>query len=78
MKSWVILVIGAFMFFAFMLNLPMLQEMIVVGDNLTAYTANTTYWVGWSELINFTPIVLIFLAITIPAVAWWVAHRSGE
>ncbi len=78
MKSWVILVIGAFMFFGAMLAMPLTQAGVAVGDNLTAYTDNTSYWVGWSESINFVPFLIIFLAIVIPIVAWWRARSSGE
>ncbi len=78
MISWVILVIGFFMFIVLMLNLPALLAYGAIGSNLTGYTANTTYWVGFTETVNIVPVFLISLAIVIPVVAWWKARSHGE
>jgi len=78
MFSWKILVAGVFMFVALLLMLPAIQETIVVGENITDYTADTAHWIGWSETMAFIPIILLFFAVVIPIAAWWKAKSNGE
>ena len=78
MLSWVILVIGAFMFVLVMLNMPTLQALQVVATDLSPYTANTTYWLGFTETMDMIPLIIIVLIILFTTAAWWKARQSGE
>lgn len=69
--AWIVLIFGAAGFIFLMLNMPFIQEAAIIGENLTAYTANTTHWVGFTETMGFIPLSLIFFSIGIGIYGWW-------
>lgn len=71
MIRFYVLVIGLVAFILLMLGLPFIQQGVAIGENITPFTANTTHWEGFTEVVAITPWVLIVLLVAMIGYAFW-------